>query len=135
MKKVFIFILLVVLVGGAILLWRYKRAEKMVEDYREGTLLYLDSGVAIDVFDLVYVEHTYQNYGEEISIEELITKFNEKILSGDNYLYATLNSNNTITIDNIDHDNTFDCSIEKNNCKYKIVCLEKETQEFDLGGC
>lgn len=31
----------------------------MVEDYREGTLLYLDSGLAVDVFVVVYVEHTY----------------------------------------------------------------------------
>ena len=82
-------------------------------------------------FDLVYNER-YTEIGKgTINIQELIYMFNDKNTGS----FATLNSNNTITIEVENMDSTYDCTIITENCKFKIKCFEYQTGEFKLEGC
>lgn len=135
MKKVLIFVLLVSVFGGAILFWQRKNTNDTVDEVREGTSFYLDSNLVINNMNTAYYGYILYSGQNTMSIENLISKYNEAVRNSDIDAIATLNSDGTITITNEEHDYSFDCSIVKNNCKYKIVCLEEETDEFDSGEC
>lgn len=134
MKKVLIFILLLAAVIGIYFFNAKKNADKIVESAKEGSKI-RDGQLAISRFELVYSEHYYETYNMAIGVEDLVSRYNNEVKESDNYSFATLNSNNTITINNEHFDYSYDCSIVTENCKYKIVCFEEESSEFELGDC
>lgn len=134
MKKIIIFVFIALVIFAGINLYNTKKArEKIMSGTQNEYLKIRDARLAISEFSLTRFKEPLDIYHEYISIENVITYFNE--ISNDRK--ATLNSNNTITVVNNKKNYSYDCEIVTEDCKSKIVCLEETnaTNYFIKGDC
>ncbi len=134
MKKILVFILLLAIIIGIRFFAQKKKADEIRKSLKKSAEI-SDGQLNISVFELVYNKNLEDTQNAAISIEDLISKYNSQQKEFNNYSFATLKPNNTISINNEHLDYSYDCSIIIENCKYKIVCFGEESSEFELGGC
>ena len=134
MKKIIIFAFIALVIFVGINHYNTNKAhEKIMGGTQNEYLKIRDARLAISEFSLTRSKEPLDIYHEYISIENVITYFNE--ISNDRK--AKLNSNNTITVVNDKKNYSYDCEIVTEDCKSKIVCLEETnaTTYFIKGDC